>query len=244
MDIKPIVKYLEKVHLKGVCNRILVRDDGEETITTSKTDNGGFFVYATSKNSLFNSNSFGIHKLNELINIFKLYDSADISLIDSEDGGNEVDAILVANDEFRTEFLLSDITMIKSKTPSEPPKRLPSEYDINIKIDKEFISKLVKASGSLKDADFVYFTIKRGKLCLILKPVGEKTNKISIDISGLQSEYKDFEGEIKFLLDPFIKLLTSNTDMESINIKISLMGVMVVKCSDNELDIDYYMGAS
>jgi hypothetical protein len=144
-------------------------------------------------------------------------------------------SLAISDNSTNLTYVLADETAI-SKAPNL--KELP-EFDIVLKLDKEFISKFIKAKNALNECDV--FTLIQGKkkLEFVIGYSGSiNSNKITLDVTAEKGK-DTISKPISFNAKYFKEVLTSNNIGEC-TLNVSTKGLAKATFEDSEFKTEYY----
>jgi len=131
-------------------------------------------------------------------------------------------------------YMLSDLSVIPV---AGKPKALPA-FEMQIKVDSDFVNKFSKSKNALPDISHVTFNCKGDKKEMVIGHSSNNTTRITVPINATCNgdvEYKSFNSN-------YLKeVLTANSDATSILIEVSNAGLMVVTASNADYSATYYL---
>jgi hypothetical protein len=176
--------------------------------------------------------SFGVYdttKLTKMLSV--LGDAVDFSISDIE--GKAV-SLKFKDGSTSVNYMLADLSVI----PNVPDlKQLPN-FDVEIKLDSNFISKFIRAKGALADENNFTFTSKNGKSQIILGHSNINTNRITIDVDATVSADVN---AISFSATYLKEILVANKEASDATLNISTQGLAHIHFEVDEYTSDYYL---
>ena len=131
-------------------------------------------------------------------------------------------------------YMLSDLSVIPV---AGKPKQLP-EFEFEMEITDDFISKFNKAKSALPDISHVTFNCTDSKQELIIGYSSNNTTRVTVPISGKTNgdvKYKSFNSN-------YLKeILMANSDAEKATLKVSNAGLMLLEYTGAEFSSTYYL---
>ena len=130
--------------------------------------------------------------------------------------------------------MLADLSVI----PNVPDLKQLPPFDVEIKLDSNFISKFIKAKGALADENNFTFVCKDGKSQIILGYSNINTNRIIIDVDA------ECTGEVEpisFSATYLKEILVANREATDATLKISSQGLSHIHFEIDNYTSDYYL---
>lgn len=237
IDIDLLEETLNKYYLNGICNKALVKD-GDANRFVSQDDIKSIVVDVICKTNLFEvSKEFGIVDTKSLLTVAKLFDiSTSYTLTEDKLVLSSVDSEYSLNADIN----LADSDMVNS-VKFRLPTKAPKDFDIEFDVTPAIAELIKKTETALAAQKLFYFTFKKNNLYLVVGSEEEKTNKVNILIPD-NGKIKKFVDKLYFQLNYLTSILKVNKDSD-INIKVSLLGVMVITTNSLNHTVTYYMGS-
>jgi hypothetical protein len=176
---------------------------------------------------------FDTKKLQNLLSIT----SADV-LLELEKTHKIYTKLLISDNDFNLSYALADLLLIsKVGTVNEP------EWDVNINLEKEHISNLVKAKSALAEIDNMVITteLDLNKELMCKFTFGDEqghNNKITYQLYG---DITDSNIELPFNSNLFKTILNVNKDLDSGTLRISSKGLMKLEFVSGDTFCEYYL---
>jgi hypothetical protein len=214
---------IEKYHLGGLVERIKITVT-DKVLTTRFISTKKNLVGTISAPGIELENcEFGIYDTSQLLKLIGITDH--FLVLNIEKQGQIVNKLLIADNEYNLEYILAD-TML---TPAVPAIDEP-KYDMVAPIDKDFVSRFLKANKAINTDVFIVeqslnveekFAIK-----FTLGGTESYTNKINFTLA---TTTHGIAGRItKFDLLEFSEILASNKEFTSGELSISEEGLLKV----------------
>jgi len=131
-------------------------------------------------------------------------------------------------------YMLADLSVI----PNVPDLKQLPKFDIEIKLDSNFINKFIKAKSALADENNFTFTCKSGKGQIVLGHSNINTNRISIDVDCKCDG--DVE-PISFSATYLKEILVANKEASDATLNISTQGLSHIHFEIDQYVSDYYL---
>lgn len=179
----------------------------------------------------------GIYNTSQFYKLVKIMDSTVVLKLNKSERGTPLELTL-ADNQYDLNYYLSDLNLIETV----PTINEPSDYDAELDIDNDFISKFTNAKKAL--GDIKQFTTKceatDGTMELLIT-IGEGNgyaNKIKFKtkceaLFGLD--------EIPFPADVMMEVLKANEDATEGKLQISQEGLMKISFKENSIESIYYL---
>jgi len=241
-----LLNLIDKYNLSGYNDKALFMINTDSLEIKSMDSSATLYAHIKAKNILNIDKDFGIFNSKQFINLIKLFDKEVV--IQFNKINNELDSILLSsNNEFdnlEIQVNLADPTIFNKIAVNNgfiKEHKLPKEYEININLTSEFISKFMKIADAFADDRMFHFQIKRKKLYFVVGNEDTRSNMVNILLSESDG-YTNFDGKVSFLLSDFKRILKANKNCK-INVKVSIAGVMIINAVEEEINSLYYIMA-
>jgi hypothetical protein len=178
-----------------------------------------------------NDTSFGVYdttKLTKMLSV--LGDDVEFSINDID--GKPV-SLKFKDGSTSVNYMLADLSVI----PNVPDLKQLPPFNVEIKLDSNFISKFIKAKGALDENNFT-FTCKDGKGQIILGFSNINTNRINIDVDCVCDD--DVE-PISFSATYLKEILVANKEATDATLKISSQGLSHIHFEIDNYESNYYL---
>ena len=179
----------------------------------------------------------GIYNTSQFYKLVKIMDSTVVLKLNKSERGTPLELTL-ADNQYDLNYYLSDLNLIETV----PAINEPADYDADLDIDNDFISKFTNAKKALGDVK--QFTTKcevtDGTMELLIT-IGEGNgyaNKIKFKtkceaLFGLD--------EIPFPADVMMEVLKANEDATEGKLQISQEGLMKISFKEDGIESTYYL---
>ena len=207
MEKQSLNRFVSKYNLAGLVESVKW-ESSEGSLTTSFiSDDKSVLGSVTMKEFDSSDASFGVYdttKLTKMLSV--LGNDVDFSINDID--GKPV-SLKFKDGSTSVNYMLADLSVI----PNVPDLKQLPEFDTEIKLDSNFITKFIKAKGALADENNFTFTCKDGKNGsgqIILGYSNINTNRINIDVDCTCS--KDSVEPISFSANFLKEILVANKE--------------------------------
>lgn len=182
----------------------------------------------------FPAGTYGVYETTKLESIVKIMqDEFDLDV--EESLSNTVHSLTLKDSTFNASFVLANLDII----PVPPTLKSEPEFDASFVITRIFADNVVKARKAMTDASVLAFTVKNGKLQMIINYSDNTVNHIKLDL-GIDME-PSF-GVTRFNADQFIGILNANKDAEG-QIFVSQAGLLKATFVGDGFSSEYYLVA-
>jgi len=118
---------------------------------------------------------------------------------------------------------------------------LPTDYDVEIKLTEEFISKIMKSMSAISESkDFVLMNNKKGELDMIINYQQINTNRIIIPVVTIEGKDK-LNIPLAYSTPVFKSIIGANGIVKDSIFKVSNSGISLIQFDDEMFKSSYYM---
>jgi len=232
MEKQKLNRFVSKYNLAGLVESVKWESKNGSLNTAFISDDKSVLGSVSMKSFDNSDSSFGVYdttKLTKMLSV--LGDAVDFSISDIE--GKAV-SLKFKDGSTSVNYMLADLSVI----PNVPDlKQLPN-FDVEIKLDSNFISKFIRAKGALADENNFTFTSKNGKSQIILGHSNINTNRITIDVDATVSADVN---AISFSATYLKEILVANKEASDATLNISTQGLAHIHFEVDEYTSDYYL---
>ena len=176
--------------------------------------------------------TFGVYDTSKLTKMLSvLGDDVEFSISDID--GKPV-SLKFKDGSTNINYMLADLSVI----PNVPDLKQLPPFNVEIKLDSNFISKFIKAKGALADENNFTFTCKNGKGQIVLGHSNINTNRINIDVDCV------CEGDVEpisFSATYLKEILVANKEATDATLKISSQGLSHIHFEIDNYESNYYL---
>lgn len=238
MEKEKLLGFIKRYNLNGSIESVQLDSNlSNNSISTKFASEEKYILGTVVLNKVnFGDATLGVYDTTKLKSLLGVLGSdIDVSTTKSND---RVVSVSLKDKNMSANFMLSDLSVIP-KTPNL--KNLPS-WDVVIKLDKDFVSRFVKAKNALPEVST--FTLlmnnKTSKLELVLGYASINSNRISMAVetlNGMDSVTKTISFSAKY----FKEVLSANIDSDNAELKVSCQGLAYTSFSSEDYDAEYYL---
>jgi len=237
MNKQIITSVLDKYYLNGTVEAVkwVVKDKSitVDFITPMKNLVGKVI----SPNFDLEDSEVGIYNTSQFYKLVKIMNDTVVLKLNKSERGTPLELTL-ADNQYDLNYYLSDLNLIETV----PSINEPADYDAELNIDNEFISKFINAKKALGDISVfnVQSEVNDGKMELLvtLGAGGGFANKIKFKtpceaLFGLD--------KLPFPADVMNEILKANEDATEGKIQISQEGLMKLSFKEDNIESIYYL---
>jgi len=227
MQKRSIENFISKYSLGGEIESVKIESDDTSMNVSFISDDKTLLGTVSAYNGNFPNGEFGIYTTSQLKSL--------LSVLESSVNINSADAYIKFSDKNTSvNYMLADLSVI----PVVPPLKQLPDFDVEMTLDDDFISKFIKSKSALNESDTFTFECKGGAGKIILGYSTLNTNRISINV---QCKCDGDIQPISFSARYLKEILSSNRGAKSANLKISSKGLAYIGFKTDEIQSEYYL---
>ena len=232
MEKTKLTRFIEKYHLGGNVNAVVINSDNSKLSTRFITGDKSLLGELSCDNFTFENTELGVYDTEQLSKLLSVL-SEDVTFNLSESSGKAI-ALEVNDQHSSVNFMLSDKSVI-----NQPPalKQLP-EFQVKIKVDTQFINRFISGKGALSEAETFTILTENGETKIVIGYASIASNRVTIPVET--TKFKMME-PISFNANMFASILQSNKDCESATLEVSSQGLSRIKFSIDNYDSEYFL---
>jgi hypothetical protein len=228
--------FIKKYNIGGNIESVKIVVKDKELITSAITDDKNVMAHVKVTDfTALDDIEIGIYdtaKLKQMIGV--LGEDIEISTNTKND---KVTSLNFSDQSTNVQYVTSDLAVI----PVAPNIKKIPDFNAEIELNNEFISKFIKAKNALSDVDTFTLTMnKKNKLEMIIGFTNTNSNKITLNITakeGKDKVSKPISFSAKYLKD----ILTSNNDCEGAVLRSSDLGLANISFTKDNFVSTYYL---
>ena len=234
MDKYKLTRFIDKYHLGGNVNAVVINSKGD-TLSTRFITGGKDLLGELEMNSWqFKDAELGVYDTEQLSRLLGVLDD-DVSLNLTQSGDKAI-ALEISDQYSNVNFMLSD----KSVINQPPPLKGIPEFQLKIKVDTNFIQRFISGKSALPDTDtFTVITSDDG-VKLVIGYSSINTNRVTIPVETI--EHSNIEN-VSFNANLFKDVLVANKECESATLEVSEKGLSKINFKVDQYDVTYYLVA-
>ena len=234
MDKYKLTRFIDKYHLGGNVNAVVINSKGD-TLSTRFITGGKDLLGELEMNSWqFKDAELGVYDTEQLSRLLGVLD--DDVTINLTQSGDKAIALEISDSYSKVNFMLSDKSVINQPPPL---KELPN-FQLKIKVDTNFITRFIGGKSALPDTDtFTVITSDDG-VKLVIGYSSINTNRVTIPVET--ETYEDID-KVSFNANLFKDVLVANKECESATLHVSEQGLAKINFKVDQYDATYYLVA-
>jgi hypothetical protein len=234
MDKYKLTRFIDKYHLGGNVNAVVINSKGDTLSTRFITGDKALLGELEMNSWNFQDVELGVYDTEQLSRLLGVLDD-DVSLNLTQSGDKAI-ALEMSDQYSKVNFMLSD----KSVINQPPPLKGIPEFQLKIKVDTNFITRFIGGKSALPDTDtFTVITDDDG-VKLVIGYSSINTNRVTIPVET--ETYEDIEN-VSFNANLFRDVLVANKECESATLEVSEKGLSKINFKVDQYDVTYYLVA-
>ena len=235
MEKQSLNRFVSKYNLAGLVESVKWESKDGSLTTSFISDDKSVLGSVSMKDFDSTDATFGVYdttKLTKMLSV--LGDDIEFSINDID--GKSV-SLKFKDGSTSVNYMLADLSVI----PNVPDLKQLPDFDTEIKLDSNFISKFIKAKGALADENNFTFTCtgEKNNGQIILGYSNINTNRIKIDVDCTCK--KDKVDPISFSANFLKEILVANKEATDATLKISSQGLAHIHFEIDNYTSDYYL---
>ena len=234
MEKAKLTRFIEKYHLSGNVNAVVINSQNKKLSTRFITGDKALLGELSCDDFTFEDTELGVYDTEQLSKLLSVL-SDDVSYNVAKSGDKAI-ALEVNDQHSSVNFMLSDKSVI-----NQPPalKQMP-EFQLSIKVDRQFINRFISGKGALADTDnFTVLTSDDG-VKVVIGYAEINTNRVTLPV---ETESYDKIDNVSFNANLFRDVLVANKECESATLEVSSQGLARINFKIDEYDATYYLVA-
>ena len=234
MDKYKLTRFIDKYHLGGNVNAVVINSKGDTLSTRFITGDKALLGELEMNSWSFQDVELGVYDTEQLSRLLDVLDD-DVTLNLTQSGDKAI-ALQISDQYSKNNFMLSD----KSVINQPPPLKGIPEFQLKIKVDTNFITRFIGGKSALPDTDtFTVITDDDG-VKLVIGYSSINTNRVTIPVET--ETYEDIEN-VSFNANLFRDVLVANKECESATLEVSEKGLSKINFKVDQYDVTYYLVA-
>ena len=232
MEKQSLSRFVSKYNLSGLVESVKWESKDGSLTTSFISDDKSVLGSVSMKEFDSSDASFGVYdttKLTKMLSV--LGNDVDFSMNDID--GKAV-SLKFKDKSTSVNCMLADLSVI----PNVPDLKQLPDFNVEIKLDSNFISTFIKAKGALQDENNFTFTCKEGAGQIILGYSNINTNRINIDVDCVCEGDVD---PISFSATYLKEILVANKEATDATLKISSQGLAHISFSIDNYESNYFL---
>ena len=234
MDKYKLTRFIDKYHLGGNVNAVVINSKGDTLSTRFITGDKALLGELEMNSWNFQDTELGVYDTEQLSRLLGVLDD-DVSLNLTQSGDKAI-ALEISDQYSKVNFMLSDKSVI-----NQPPalKGIP-EFQLQIKVDSNFIQRFISGKSALPDTDTFTVITSNDGVKLIIGYSSINTNRVTIPVET--ETYEDID-KVSFNANLFKDVLVANKECETATLEVSEKGLSRINFKVDQYDVTYYLVA-
>lgn len=234
MDKYKLTRFIDKYHLNGNVNAVIINSKGDTLSTRFITGDKSLLGELKMNSWNFQDVELGVYDTEQLIRLLGVLDD-DVTLNLTQSGDKAI--ALEISDKYSTvNFMLSD----KSVINQPPPLKEIPEFQLKIKVDTNFITRFIGGKSALPDTDTFTVITSNDGVKLVIGYSSINTNRVTIPVET--ETYEDID-KVSFNANLFKDVLVANKECETATLEVSEKGLAKINFKVDQYDVTYYLVA-
>ena len=234
MDKYKLTRFIDKYHLNGNVNAVVINSKGDTLSTRFITGDKSLLGELEMNSWNFQDVELGVYDTEQLSRLLGVLDD-DVTLNLTQSGDKAI-ALEISDSYSKVNFMLSD----KSVINQPPPLKGIPEFQLKIKVDTNFITRFIGGKSALPDTDTFTVITSNDGVKLIIGYSSINTNRVTIPVET--ETYEDIEN-VSFNANLFKDVLVANKECESATLEVREKGVAKINFKVDQYDVTYYLVA-
>ena len=234
MDKYKLTRFIDKYHLNGNVNAVVINSKGDTLSTRFITGDKALLGELEMNSWNFQDVELGVYDTEQLSRLLGVLDD-DVTLNLTRSGDKAI-ALEISDQYSKVNFMLSDKSVI-----NQPPllKEIP-DFQLKIKVDTNFITKFIGGKSALPDTDTFTVITSNDGVKLVIGYSSINTNRVTIPVET--ETYEDID-KVSFNANLFKDVLVANKECETATLEVSEKGLARINFKVDQYDVTYYLVA-
>ena len=234
MDKYKLTRFIDKYHLGGNVNAVVINSKGDTLTTRFITGDKALLGELEMNSWSFQASELGVYDTEQLSRLLGVLDD-DVSLNLTRSGDKAI-SLQMSDQYSNVNFMLSD----KSVINQPPPLKGIPEFQLKIKVDTNFITRFIGGKSALPDTDTFTVITSNDGVKLVIGYSSINTNRVTIPVETETYENID---NVSFNANLFKDVLVANKECESATLEVSEKGLSRINFKVDQYDVTYYLVA-
>tara|TARA_Y100001963_G_C6747180_1_gene432227 strand:+ start:628 stop:1353 length:726 start_codon:yes stop_codon:yes gene_type:complete len=236
MNKQRLARFISKYYLNGTVNSVVLNSKSNSQQLAARFISGDKSLLGELVMDKwdFEDSDIGIYNTEQLIKLLSVVDE-DINLSLTKAGDKAI-ALKVSDSTSSVNYMLTDTSII-----NEPPslKTIP-EFELNIDVTPQFISKFIAGKGALGETDNFTIISDGGNVKVVIGYSSVNTNRVNIPVTT--TKVGDIDN-VSFNANFFKEVLSANKECESATLEVSSEGLSRITFKVDDYTSTYYLVA-
>ncbi len=234
MDKYKLTRFIDKYHLGGNVNAVVINSKGDTLSTRFITGDKALLGELEMNSWSFQDTELGVYDTEQLSKLIGVLDD-DVSLNLTQSGDKAI-ALEMSDQYSKVNFMLSD----KSVINQPPPLKGIPEFQLKIKVDTNFIQRFISGKSALPDTDTFTVITNDDGVKLVIGYSSINTNRVTIPV---ETETHEDIDNVSFNANLFKDVLVANKECETATLEVSEKGLSRINFKVDQYDVTYYLVA-
>ncbi len=234
MDKYKLTRFIDKYHLGGNVNAVVINSKGDSLTTRFITGDKALLGELEMNSWSFQDAELGVYDTEQLSRLLGVLDD-DVSLNLTQSGDKAI-ALEMSDQYSKVNFMLSD----KSVINQPPPLKGIPEFQLKIKVDTNFIQRFISGKSALPDTDTFTVITNDDGVKLVIGYSSINTNRVTIPV---ETETHEDIDNVSFNANLFKDVLVANKECETATLEVSEKGLSRINFKVDQYDVTYYLVA-
>ncbi len=234
MNKYKLTRFIDKYHLGGNVNAVVINSKGDSLSTRFITGDKALLGELKMNNWTFEDSELGVYDTEQLSRLLGVLDD-DVTL-NLTQAGDKAIAVEISDALSKVNFMLSDKSVINQPPPL---KQLP-EFQVEIKVDSNFINRFISGKSALPDTDTFTVIADDDGVKLVIGYSSINTNRVTIPVETTATSKIE---NVSFNANLFKDVLTANKECESATLYVSEQGLSKINFKVDDYDATYFLVA-
>ena len=234
MDKYKLTRFIDKYHLGGNVNAVVINSKGDTLSTRFITGDKALLGELEMNSWSFQDVELGVYDTEQLSKLIGVLDD-DVSLNLTQSGDKAI-ALEMSDQYSKVNFMLSD----KSVINQPPPLKGIPEFQLKIKVDTNFIQRFISGKSALPDTDTFTVITNDDGVKLVIGYSSINTNRVTIPV---ETETHEDIDNVSFNANLFKDVLVANKECETATLEVSEKGLSRINFKVDQYDVTYYLVA-
>ena len=234
MDKYKLTRFIDKYHLGGNFNAVVINSKGDTLSTRFITGDKALLGELEMNSWSFQDAELGVYDTEQLSKLIGVLDD-DVSLNLTQSGDKAI-ALEMSDQYSKVNFMLSD----KSVINQPPPLKGIPEFQLKIKVDTNFIQRFISGKSALPDTDTFTVITNDDGVKLVIGYSSINTNRVTIPV---ETETHEDIDNVSFNANLFKDVLVANKECETATLEVSEKGLSRINFKVDQYDVTYYLVA-
>ena len=232
MNKYKLTRFIDKYHLGGNVNAVVINSKKDSLTTRFITGDKALLGELSMANWTFDEAELGVYDTEQLSRLLGVLDD-DVNLNLTQSGDKAI-AVEISDALSKVNFMLSDKSVINQPPPL---KQLP-DFQVQIKVDSNFIQWFISGKSALPDTDtFTVITDDDG-VKLVIGYSSINTNRVTIPVET--TTHGKIEN-VSFNANLFKDVLVAIKECESATLEVSEQGLSKINFKVDDYDVTYFL---